>query len=117
MEELAKIAGVMDRMLSSSPEMRIIDANLNRAAEGLRTLEDIARYGLNDTVLTQKLKDARHGLVRADLPLNLELLRARDSAGDVGTLLTVPGERPEKDLPIIVIANARRIQESLRVLE
>jgi thiamine-phosphate pyrophosphorylase len=100
-----------------SQAMRIIDANLNRTAEGLRTLEDIARYILDDSGLTQQLKDLRHNLVRADVAFNQQLLQSRDALGDVGSDLSVPGEKPEKALTLIAVANARRVQESLRVLE
>lgn len=96
---------------------RIIDANLNRTAEGLRLLEDVARLVLNDAAITEQLKTLRHELVRGDLPFNLELLQARDSAGDVGTYLEVEGEEKHKELSLIVVANSRRVQESLRVLE
>jgi thiamine-phosphate pyrophosphorylase len=103
--------------MKSSPAMRIIDENLNRLAEGLRVLEDIARMVLNDSDLTQQLKTLRHNLIRADLPFNLELLRSRDSTTDVGANSEVDGEKREKDLPLLAVANSRRAQESLRVLE
>jgi thiamine-phosphate pyrophosphorylase len=96
---------------------RIVDANINRLAEGLRILEDIARMALDDTDLTQQLKTLRHDLIRGDLSFNLELLRSRDSAEDVGMTLEVEGEGKTKDLPLIVVANFRRAQEALRVLE
>jgi len=95
----------------------MIDENLNRLAEGLRVLEDIARMVLDDGELTQQLKTLRHDLIRADLPFNLQLLRSRNSAADVGSNVEVDGEKREKDLPLLVIANSRRAQESLRVLE
>lgn len=96
---------------------RIVDANLNRLAEGLRILEDVARMALDDTVLTQQLKTLRHDLIRGDLPFNLELLQSRNSEEDVGATLEVAGENQAKDLPLIVVANFRRAQEALRVLE
>jgi thiamine-phosphate pyrophosphorylase len=96
---------------------RIVDANLNRLAEGLRILEDVARMALDDTELTQQLKTLRHDLIRGDLAFNLELLQSRNSAEDVGITLEVEGEGKTKDLPLIVVANSRRAQEALRVLE
>ena len=39
--------------------LRIIDANLNRTAEGLRVLEDIARFVLDDAALSRQLKIMR----------------------------------------------------------
>ena len=97
--------------------LRIIDVNLNRLGEGLRFLEEVSRFILDDTALTQQLKNLRHDLVRTDIDLDRKLLEARDSEGDVGIDLEVPGESKEKGLPRMVIANSRRAQESLRVLE
>lgn len=96
---------------------RIIDANLNRIGEGIRVLEDIARLLLNDITLTEKLKTMRHELVRQDLSFNQQLLQSRDSDNDVGSTLEVTSEEKEKDLPSVVIANSRRVQEALRTLE
>ncbi len=96
---------------------RIIDANLNRIGEGIRVLEDIARLLLNDVTLTEKLKTMRHELVRQDLSFNQQLLQSRNSDNDVGSTLEVTGEEKEKDLPSIMIANSRRVQEALRTLE
>lgn len=93
--------------------MRIIDANLNRASEGLRFLEDVARFLLNDAALSQQLKAARHSLAREARALGVQLLSQRDSEGDVGAEL--PGEA-EQDLAGLVTANAKRAQESLRVI-
>lgn len=103
--------------MSTQSVLRIIDANLNRLAEGLRILEDAARLILDDPDLTQHLKTLRHSLVRNDVPFNIELIQARDSEGDVGADMEVPGEKKLKDLPLVIIANSRRVQESLRVLE
>jgi len=97
--------------------LRIIDVNLNRLGEGLRFLEEVSRFILDDTALTQQLKNLRHDLVRADIDLDRKLLEARDSEDDVGIDLEVPGESKEKGLPRMVVANSRRAQESLRVLE
>lgn len=103
--------------MKSSPAFRIIDENLNRLAEGLRVLEDIARMILDDEKLTGQLKTLRHDLVRGDLPFNLQLLEARDSSADVGAAMEVRGEEKKKDLPLIALINSRRAQEALRVLE
>jgi thiamine-phosphate pyrophosphorylase len=96
---------------------RIIDANLNRIGEGLRLLEDIARLLLNDATLTQQLKTMRHEILRGDWSFHQQLLNARDSESDVGINIGVPGDEKQRGLTITVIANARRVQESLRTLE
>jgi len=108
MLELAMASGARERL-------RIIDANLNRAGEGLHLLEDVARLLLNDGGLTQQLKTIRHEILRGDLSFNQQLIQSRNSEGDVGVEIEAPGE--ERELPIMVVANARRVQESLRILE
>ena len=45
----------MPRVKMSNPDptsLRIIDANLNRAREALRVLEEYARFGLDDAGLS-----------------------------------------------------------------
>lgn len=105
--------------MEKSPEqtLRIIDANLNRIGEGLRVLEDVSRLLLNSVDLSQQLKNLRHDLVRTGPALERQLIQARDAAGDVGRDLEVPGETKQRDLTSVVVANSRRVQESLRVME
>lgn len=93
---------------------RVIDSNLNRLREGLRVLEDIARFILNDPNLTRQLKAMRHSLKGPQPPL--ELLRARRAAEDVGAEPEA-AEEQRADMLALVLANARRAQEALRVLE
>jgi thiamine-phosphate pyrophosphorylase len=71
---------------------------------------------LDDQALTGQLKALRHDLIRGDLAFNLELLQSRDAARDVGEKLEVVGDKTQ-NLPLIALANARRAQEALRVLE
>ena len=97
--------------------LRIIDANLNRIGEGLRLLEEIARLLLNDATLTRQLKTMRHELIRSDPAFQQQLLQARDAGGDVGVDIEVAGEERERELPLVLVANSRRVQESLRTLE
>jgi thiamine-phosphate pyrophosphorylase len=100
-----------------SETLRVIDANLNRIGEGLRFLEELARLSLNDAVLTQQLKNMRHEMVKVDWQLQTQLLQARDSEHDVGIDMEVPGEEKQREIPAAIVANARRVQESLRVME
>jgi thiamine-phosphate pyrophosphorylase len=99
---------------------RVVDANLNRAREGLRVLEEIARFVLDDAGLTARLKEMRHSLTAAadNLPGGLpELVRSRDSAGDVGAGSWTPGEKNRESLLAVAVANLKRVQEAARVLE
>lgn len=97
--------------------LRLIDADLDRLGEGLRVLEDIARFLLDDAELCQQLKTLRHELFDGVFPLEQRLLSARRAGEDVGSSLKSPREEKGVDLPGVVVANARRVQESLRVLE
>ncbi len=107
----------LDMEKMSNQTLRIIDANLNRIGEGLRVLEEIARLLLDDTALSQQLKDMRHEMVRVDLSLEQQFLQARNSEADVGINLEASGEEKYKEIPETVLANARRVQEALRVME
>jgi thiamine-phosphate pyrophosphorylase len=93
---------------------RLIDANGNRAAEGLRVLEDVARFLLDDAVLAGKAKELRH---RLRLALPEDAAADRDTAHDVGTALTAPGEMERRRLVDLVRANAARVCEALRAAE
>jgi len=95
---------------------RIIDANLNRAGEGLHLLEELARLLLDDAELARQLKTMRHEVVRGGLDFNKALIQSRDSEGDVGADIEVPGQG-SRELPTMLVANARRVQEALRILE
>ena len=97
-------------------QYRLIDASINRAAEGLRYMEDIARFLLDNAELTETLKNMRHALIPDDWQLHKYLLSARNTAGDVGVEIKAAGRKESRDLMSSVIANARRVQESLRTL-
>ncbi|MGZ8546824.1 MAG: thiamine-phosphate pyrophosphorylase [Sulfuricurvum sp.] len=93
--------------------LRVVDANLNRLKEGIRVIEDIARYVHNDKNLSTSLKKLRHQC-RIE-PLE-PLLVSRDSVNDV-LRPTMESEMNRTDIKSILIANYKRGQESSRVLE
>ncbi len=100
--------------------LAIVDANLNRAREGLRVLEDFARFVLRDQEVTCDLKQLRHSLVACERELRREifdLMAHRNTTADVGTDITTTAESRRQSFTDVVVANARRIQESLRSLE
>lgn len=94
---------------------RLIDANLNRAREALRVLEDISRFVLNNGQAASRLKSIRHSLSQVFQPLARRLLEARDVAGDQQK--SDRRARPSGDLDGLVAANFKRAQEALRSLE
>jgi thiamine-phosphate pyrophosphorylase len=97
---------------------RILDACSNRAREGLRVLEDFARFARDDPFLSAQFKELRHDLRTALDALPREaLLASRDTQSDVGTQCTAAMEFVRTDTLDVVVANFKRTQEALRSLE
>jgi thiamine-phosphate pyrophosphorylase len=98
----------------------IIDANINRAKEGLRVSEDIARFVLGSKKLSSKLKAIRHAVDSCAAMLSgdyLSFLRSRDSGNDAGRRIKNTSEFKRTNLREILASNFKRAEESLRVLE
>ncbi len=96
---------------------RVLDANFNRAKEGLRVCEDISRFVCDEAGWTRFLKSVRHSLTDIQKSLSRgALLKNRDSVGDVGKSSSVTEFR-RKDVRDIFFANMQRVKESIRVLE
>lgn len=93
---------------------RIIDANLNRAAEAVRILEEIARFLLDDKDLSEKLKNIRHKINSSQEENYSDYLQARDTENDVGVDIKNSTERI--NIENIFKANIKRLQQSLRTL-
>lgn len=98
---------------------RIIDANINRLKEGLRVLEETARFILNSKPLTYECKKIRHAIDAAirRIAQKKSLLKERDSINDVGRRLHLKTELTRKGWQDIFSANIARVKESTRVLE
>ncbi len=98
--------------------IRIIDANLNRAREALRVMEEYARLGLGDAGLSTAIKETRHALVHA-IPTRLgdQLIPARDITGDVGCEVSVPAEYERSDSRCVALTAGKRLGEALRAIE
>jgi thiamine-phosphate pyrophosphorylase len=98
--------------------LRILDAALNRAGEGLRVVEDYLRMVLGDRHLAGRVKQLRHDLAEASKSLaTVDRLAARDTLGDVGTTNTTKSERTRTSAADVAIASSRRVAESLRTIE
>lgn len=93
---------------------RILDANLDRAREGFRIIEEWCRFGLNNQTMAQSCKQMRQELSQWH---SIEIRQARDTINDVGTTLTHAREETRENLESVLLANLCRIQEALRVLE
>ncbi|WP_164103353.1 thiamine phosphate synthase [Candidatus Laterigemmans baculatus] len=105
-------------MSSEQAVYRILDVAANRAAEGLRTVEEFVRFALDDPQLVEQAKAMRHGLAAAVARLpRAKLLSARDTLGDVGTEISLASERSRPGIEAVVVAALARVQQSLRCIE
>lgn len=93
---------------------RLLDANLNRAREGLRVVEDWCRLGLQRPELVAQLKDYRQRLGQCH-PSTLK--QARHTASDPATGMAHQAQQERSTPQQVVAANCARVQEALRVLE
>jgi len=104
--------------MPNTPTTRILDAATNRATEGLRVVEDYARFALDDAHLTQLAKNLRHDLATACAGLSQQDRHAsRETQQDVGTTLTTPAESKREGPWEVCLASLERTKQSLRSLE
>jgi thiamine-phosphate pyrophosphorylase len=108
---------LIDAMLELAV-IRILDAALNRATEGLRVVEDYARFVLDDPFLTGLTKSLRHDLASAAMPiLSAARHTARETQLDVGTAISTEQESQRPDAWAVCAASLKRTEQSLRSLE
>lgn len=104
------------------PIVRIVDANLNRAGEALRTLEEYARFICESPAWSERVKRLRHEVAElarswtAVMPSGYSLLASRDIAGDIGAELKTEAETSRLDPKSVAAAACKRAEEALRVL-
>ena len=104
--------------MSQTPVLRILDASLNRAAEGLRVVEDYVRFVLDDRFLTGEAKGLRHDLAAAAGSIeSADRHAARNTQRDVGAAISTEGEARRLDAWDVCAASFKRTEQSLRSLE
>ena len=93
---------------------QLIDANLDRAREGLRVMEDWCRFGLKRSDFSVQIKDWRqqlgahhHNIYR----------KARLTSNDPAMGVSHPLQKIRSTPETVFIANSSRVQEALRVIE
>lgn len=99
--------------------IRILDANANRATEGLRVVEEHLRFGRNDSALSETCKQIRHDVSRtvsACVPWE-DRIACRSTDTDVGTQIQTDAEGTRTTVADVVTANLKRTTEALRALE
>lgn len=98
--------------------LRILDASLNRAGEGLRVIEDYTRFVLDDAFLTSQTKALRHDLAAAAGAIPAaDRHAARDTTHDVGTTIRTAGEFQRDTTAHVCAASLKRSEQALRSLE
>lgn len=106
---------IKDMIISQEAAIyRILDANLDRAREGLRIIEEWCRFGLNNRTMAEECKQMRQELASWHTS---ELRAARNTPEDPGTELSHPQEEERATIEDLLQANLCRVQEALRVLE
>ncbi len=94
--------------------LQIIDANLDRAREGLRVIEDWARFGLGKEKYVERIKNFRQILGKNHLEVYKQ---SRNYIEDKCKGLTHKEQINRKNSEQIISSNAGRVQEALRVIE
>jgi thiamine-phosphate pyrophosphorylase len=97
------------------PKMwRLLDANANRAREGLRVVEDTARFILEKEDAATALRTLRHRLDELMRVHYDELIGNRDVEHDPGRMNE---SKKTGGVPAVLAANFKRCSEALRVVE
>jgi len=93
---------------------QIIDANLDRAREGLRVLEDWVRFGIGKEDLVIRIKNFRQILGKNHLEIyKLSRNHIEDQCKGLSHVAQINRKNPTE----IICSNAARVQEALRVIE
>ncbi|NDC82161.1 thiamine phosphate synthase [bacterium] len=91
----------------------IVDANLNRASEGLRVLEEYARFVASNSKIASQLSELRHQIGQYN-GISADRLNARDTLRDTRSHEPPP---PRQSITELLAANFHRVTEASRVLE
>ena len=95
-----------------------VEGNLERlASRGCKVVVAVG-FALEDAHLTRRWKDLRHELatLRVAFP-PADLLRSRDTSGDIGTSVKTDQELSRDSLQHVAQASCKRLEQALRSLE
>lgn len=99
-----------------SRAVRIIDVNLNRLTEGLRVVEDVVRFALDDRRLLSAARRLRTAVGTATRGLRRKVMLARKSGQDPGRSDRFDRTQ-RRSIEDLLFANLKRAEEACRVLE
>jgi len=105
------------RMPNEGKILRIIDVNINRGSEGLRVVEEICRFILEDKECTSRIKKLRGELCKIISLSDHQIEKVRRSDQDVGRKLYPKSEGKRGTVIDVFRANMKRAQEAVRCLE
>ncbi len=95
-----------------------IDANINRALEGLRVCEDVWRFVFKDDKISFQLKNIRHQVATQSRIFSSDLLiNSRDIKNDKLKFLDIYSEMRRDSVSDIIKSNIHRAIEAVRSLE
>ena len=102
--------------------LRLLDANANRAREGLRTAEDFVRFSFGDVFWARRLRTFRHEITSTCLKHfpDTEFIHARRVASDCGSATNAPQVEQKvskSSAHDVAVRGLKRAQEAVRVLE
>jgi len=99
-------------------DFSLIDANLSRAKEGMRVVEDTIRFVLRNEALYAKIRPLRHLLAQLEYLLgSAARLTGRDFDNDLGRASPDNNLASRRNFWSLMKANFSRLEEALRVLE
>ncbi len=99
---------------ADSAIFRVLDSNVNRCREGLRVIEDTLRFVLNNPSGFLRARRLRHSVDCISRSAYPRLIARRSTGTDLGRTVR---EKRRADITGLLIANFKRVEESLRVLE
>lgn len=95
-----------------------VDANINRALEGLRVCEDIFRFVITDSEASSAVKNARHKIAEAvNIFSGRLLIDGRDVENDTIKFLDLDSGQTRDSLDDLLKRNLHRAMEALRSIE
>ncbi len=97
---------------------RMIDVNLNRTSEGIRVLEDITRFVIEDSKITADLREIRHAVRKLLIESDGQLILSRNASTDIGRKISKESKvDSKKGLRQLLVSNFKRVEEGLRSIE
>jgi thiamine-phosphate pyrophosphorylase len=103
-------------MFINKKKDQIIDVNLNRLSEGIKVLEDLARFYFRDYQTLQRIRNLKQSLWQKFGAIRKQAILSRQSEKDLGRKIRYDIHK-RGNLVDILTVNFKRSQEASRILE